>query len=86
MKYPIDVRSDTVTQPTPTMRRAMADAPVWDDVYREDPTTRRLEERASEILNREAALFVPSGTRGKQIDDEQIEETGRAVAEILDIE
>ena len=78
MKYPIDLRSDTVTQPTPTMRRAMADAPVGDDVYREDPTTRR---PASEIMNREAALFVPSGTMGNQI-----EESGRAVAEILDID
>lgn len=81
MKYPIDVRSDTVTLPTPTMRQAMADAPVGDDVYREDPTTRRLEERASERMNREAALFVPSETMGNQI-----EEAGRAVAEILDVD
>jgi len=63
----IDLRSDTVTRPTPAMRRAMADAEVGDDVYREDPTVNRLQERAAEIFNREAALFVPSGTMGNQI-------------------
>lgn len=63
----IDLRSDTVTLPTPAMRRAMADAEVGDDVYREDPTTNRLQERAAEIFGREAALFVPSGTMGNQI-------------------
>jgi threonine aldolase len=62
----IDLRSDTVTRPTPAMRRAMAEAEVGDDVYREDPTVNRLEERAAEILEREAALFVPSGTMGNQ--------------------
>lgn len=63
----IDLRSDTVTRPTPAMRRAMAEAEVGDDVYREDPTVNRLQERAAEIFGREAALFVPSGTMGNQI-------------------
>ncbi len=63
----IDLRSDTVTRPTPEMRRAMAEAEVGDDVYREDPTVNRLQERAAEIFERESALFVPSGTMGNQI-------------------
>lgn len=63
----IDLRSDTVTKPTPAMRRAMADAEVGDDVYLEDPTVNRLEERVAELFNKEAALFVPSGTMGNQI-------------------
>ncbi len=63
----IDLRSDTVTKPTDGMRRAMADAEVGDDVYGEDPTARRLEERAAELLGQEAALFVTSGTMGNQI-------------------
>lgn len=63
MKY-IDLRSDTVTQPTPEMREAMAEAEVGDDVYRDDPTLNRLEELAAEMLGKEAALFVPSGTMG----------------------
>ena len=63
----IDLRSDTVTRPTPAMRRAMAAAEVGDDVYREDPTVNRLEARAAEVLDRPAALFVPSGTMGNQI-------------------
>ncbi len=58
----IDLRSDTVTKPTPEMRKAMAEAEVGDDQYREDPTVRRLEETAAEILGMEAALFMPSGT------------------------
>src|SRR6266487_1975545 len=62
----VDLRSDTVTRPTPAMRRAMAEAEVGDDVYREDPTVNRLQERAAEIFDREAALFVPSGTMGNQ--------------------
>ena len=61
---PIDLRSDTVTKPSPEMRRAMADAEVGDDVFIEDPTINRLQERAAEIFKREAALFVPSGTMG----------------------
>ncbi len=63
----IDLRSDTVTRPTPEMRRAMAEAEVGDDVYGEDPTINRLEQRAAEIFGREAAIFVPSGTMGNQI-------------------
>jgi threonine aldolase len=63
----IDLRSDTVTRPTPAMRRAMADAEVGDDVFREDPTVRRLEEAAAGRTGKEAALFVPTGTMGNQI-------------------
>jgi len=59
----IDLRSDTVTQPTPEMRRVMADAPVGDDVFGDDPTVNRLEEMAAEMLGKEAALFAPSGTQ-----------------------
>jgi len=64
---PVDLRSDTVTKPTPEMRRAMAEAEVGDDVYGEDPTVNRLEQRAAEIFGREAALFVPSGSMGNTI-------------------
>ena len=63
----IDLRSDTVTKPTPAMRRAMAEAEVGDDVYGEDPTINRLQERAAEIYEKEAALFVPTGSMGNQI-------------------
>ena len=63
----IDLRSDTVTKPSDAMRRAMAAAEVGDDVYGEDPTINRLQERAAEIFEKEAALFVPSGTMGNQI-------------------
>src|SRR5437588_5799499 len=63
----IDLRSDTVTKPSAEMRRAMAEAEVGDDVYGEDPTVNRLEQRAAEILGREAAILVPSGTMGNQI-------------------
>ena len=63
----IDLRSDTVTQPTAEMRAAMAAAEVGDDVYGEDPTVNRLEQRAAEIFHREAAVFVPTGTMGNQI-------------------
>jgi threonine aldolase len=63
----IDLRSDTVTKPTDEMREAMARAEVGDDVYGEDPTARRLQERAAEIMGKEAALFVPSGSMGNQI-------------------
>lgn len=63
MKY-IDLRSDTVTQPTPEMREAMAEAEVGDDVYRDDPTVQRLEELAAGMLGKEASIFVPSGTMG----------------------
>src|SRR6266704_1167073 len=63
----VDLRSDTVTKPTPEMRRAMADAEVGDDVYGEDPTVNRLERRAAEILGKEAGLFVPTGTMGNTV-------------------
>ena len=63
----IDLRSDTVTKPTDEMRAAMAAAEVGDDVYGEDPTVNRLQERAAEIFEKEAALFVPSGCMGNQI-------------------
>ncbi len=58
----IDLRSDTVTRPTPAMRAAMAAADVGDDVFGDDPTVNRLEERAARLVGKEAALFVPSGT------------------------
>jgi threonine aldolase len=66
-KRAIDLRSDTVTQPTAEMRRAMAEAEVADDVYGEDPTMNRLTERAAQIFQKEAAIFVPSGTMGNQV-------------------
>jgi threonine aldolase len=63
----IDLRSDTVTKPTPEMRRAMAEAVVGDDVYAEDPTVNRLQELAAKMFGREAAIFVPSGSMGNLI-------------------
>ncbi len=60
----IDLRSDTVTKPTPEMREAMAKAEVGDDVYGDDPTVNRLQEMAAEMMAKEAGLFVPSGTMG----------------------
>src|ERR1700682_4382985 len=87
----IDLRSDTVTKPTPAMRRAMMDAEVGDDVYREDPTVNRLEERAAEISGKPAALFVPSGTMGNTIAVKLHTEHGQEVicdsrAHLLDYE
>lgn len=64
---PIDLRSDTVTRPSEAMRRAMAAAPVGDDVYREDPTVERLQETVADLLGKEAALYVPSGTMSNQV-------------------
>ncbi len=66
MRY-IDLRSDTVTMPTAEMRKAMAEAEVGDDVYEDDPTLNRLQELAAEMVGKEAALFVPSGTFGNQL-------------------
>jgi threonine aldolase len=63
----IDLRSDTVTLPSAGMRRAMAEAPVGDDQYGEDPTVNRLQERMAELLGKEAALFMPSGTMANQV-------------------
>lgn len=62
----VDLRSDTVTKPTPSMRRAMAEARVGDDVYGEDPTVNRLQRKAAELTGKEAALFFPSGTMANQ--------------------
>jgi threonine aldolase len=67
MSRPIDLRSDTVTKPTPEMRRAMAEAEVGDDVFGDDPTVIALEERAAEVTGKEAALFVASGTMGNLV-------------------
>ncbi len=67
MGHMVDLRSDTVTRPTAAMRAAMATAEVGDDVYGEDPTVNRLEQRAAEVLGKEAAIFVPTGTMGNQI-------------------
>ncbi len=67
MPSPIDLRSDTVTRPTPGMRRAMAEAEVGDDVYGEDPTVLALEAEVAGITGKEAALFVPTGTMGNQL-------------------
>ncbi|MGH4139845.1 low-specificity L-threonine aldolase [Clostridium sp.] len=66
MKF-IDLRSDTVTEPTQNMRQAMFTAEVGDDVYGDDPTVKTLEEYAAKLVNKEAALFVPSGTFGNQL-------------------
>src|SRR5216684_8394737 len=63
----IDLRSDTVTKPTPGMRAAMAAAEVGDDVFHEDPTVNKLEERVAALLGKEAAMYVPSGTMSNQI-------------------
>ena len=63
----VDLRSDTLTQPTDAMRQAMASAPVGDDRYGEDPTVNRLEERFAELVGKPAAVYVPSGTMGNQI-------------------
>src|SRR5882724_2272432 len=87
----IDLRSDTVTKPTPAMRQAMLEAEVGDDVYREDPTVNRLEERAAEITGKPAALFVPTGTMGNTIAIKLLTEHGQEVicdsrAHLLDYE
>ena len=79
MAHLIDLRSDTVTRPTPEMRTAMAGAEVGDDVYGEDPTVNLLERRAAEIFGREAGLFVPTGTMGNQIAIRLLTEPGQEV-------
>jgi len=63
----VDMRSDTITQPTPAMRRAMSEAEVGDDVFGEDPTVNRLESMVARRLGKEAALFVPSGTMAQSL-------------------
>ena len=87
----IDLRSDTVTRPSAAMRRAMAEAEVGDDVYGEDPTVNRLEARAAEVMGKEAALFVPTGSMGNTIGCRLHTEHGQEVicearAHILDWE
>jgi threonine aldolase len=87
----IDLRSDTVTKPTPEMREAMAHAEVGDDVYSEDPTVNRLEARAAEVFGMEAAIFVPTGSMGNQIALRMHTEQGKEVvcesrAHVLDWE
>ena len=87
----IDLRSDTVTKPTAAMWQAMAEAEVGDDVYGEDPTVNRLEERAAEIAGKPAALFVPTGTMGNTIAVKVHTEHGQEViadarAHLLDYE
>ena len=91
METVIDLRSDTVTRPTPEMRAAMAVAEVGDDVYGEDPTVNLLERRAAEIFGREAAVFVPTGTMGNQVAIRALTQPGQEViaesrAHILDWE
>src|SRR3954463_9449439 len=76
----VDLRSDTVTQPTAAMRRAMAEAEVGDDGYGEDPTVRRLEELFADRVGKEAAVYVPSGTMGNQIALRLLGRPGTAVA------
>ena len=63
----IDLRSDTVTKPSPAMRQAMVNAEVGDDVFGEDPTVIHLQEKAAALVGREKALFVPSGTMANSI-------------------
>ena len=75
----IDLRSDTVTRPTPAMRQAMAEAEVGDDYYGEDPTVNRLQEAAARMLGFEAALFVASGTMGNEIAIRILTEPGQEV-------
>jgi threonine aldolase len=87
----IDLRSDTVTRPSQSMRAAMAAAEVGDDVYGEDPTINLLERRAAEMFGREAGLFVPTGTMGNQIAIRSLTQPGQEViaesrAHILDWE
>jgi threonine aldolase len=75
----IDLRSDTVTRPDEAMREAARDAPVGDDVYREDPTVNELQERAADVLGTEDALLVPSGTMGNQVAARTHTERGQEV-------
>ena len=65
--HTIDLRSDTVTKPTPAMREAMASAVVGDDVYGDDPTVNELQELGARLLGKEAALFTPSGTQANPV-------------------
>jgi threonine aldolase len=73
---PIDLRSDTVTKPTPAMREAMAQASVGDDVYGEDPSVNALQEKSASLLGKAFALFVPSGTMANQLSV-RVDQAGR---------
>lgn len=75
----VDLRSDTVTRPTPAMRRAMADAEVGDDVYGEDPTVNRLEALAADLVGKDTALFVPSGVMANQLAMRLLAQVGTEV-------
>ncbi len=79
MKKFIDLRSDTVTKPTPAMRKAMAEAEVGDDVFGEDPTVNILQEKVARLLGKEASLFVPSGTMANQLSIKSHTEPGDEV-------
>src|SRR5438094_9332330 len=80
----VDLRSDTLTLPTPEMREAMARAPVGDDVWEEDPTVKRLEALAAERLGKAAGLFVTSGTMGNLVSVVSQTQTGQEVVLALD--
>ena len=75
-KLPIDLRSDTITRPSPEMRRAMAEAEVGDDVFGDDPTVNRLQESVADLLGKQAALFVASGTMGNEVALRALTEPG----------
>ena len=79
MKNLIDLRSDTVTRPTPAMRKAMAEAEVGDDVFGEDPTVNALQEKVAHLLGKEASLFVPSGTMANQLSIKSHTQSGDEV-------
>ena len=76
----VDLRSDTVTMPTPAMRRAMAEADVGDDWYGDDPTVNRLEARCAEVMGKEAACYVPTGTLANEIALHVLCRSGHMVA------
>src|SRR5512144_482902 len=79
MSDAVDLRSDTVTRPTPGMRRAIAEAVVGDDVFGDDPTVQELERRVARMAGKEAALYVPSGTMGNQLAIRVLTERGDQV-------
>ncbi len=79
MKDFIDLRSDTVTKPTPSMRKVMAEAEVGDDVFGEDPTVNALQEKVAKLLGKETAIFVPSGTMANQLAIKSLTQPGDEV-------
>ncbi|MFH1144807.1 MAG: low-specificity L-threonine aldolase [Candidatus Eisenbacteria bacterium] len=76
---PVDLRSDTVTRPSPEMRRAMSEAPVGDDVFGDDPTVNRLQERVADLLGKEVALYVASGTMANEVAIRALTEPGEEI-------